>query len=658
MSSIAEPTATKPITFRRFKDGANTYSSFQKAIFDADHSHKCPTYIQSAPPCQGSCPAGEDIRGYLNIVRGIEKPPVGSDGKPSMSWQEYAFRRLTEANPFPSVMGRVCPAPCESGCNRNQVEDFVGINSVEHFLGDYAIQNKIAYKKSEASSGKKVAVIGGGPAGMSAAYQLALKGHSVTIFDERAELGGMMRYGIPGFRTPRDVLDAEIQRILDLGVEARMNCRIGTDITMTQIRADYDAVFLGLGAQAGRALAVEGADAPNVVTATSFLKAFNDGRLRHVGKRVVVVGGGDTSIDVATVARRLGHIDKINESDRPEFAIAGHVAHDVASASARQGAEVTLTTIFAIDKMQASKHEVEHALSEGISIRGGMVPLSIVRGADGRATALRVIQCEAKIVGGRLDIKNIEGTEEDIPADLIVSAIGQAVDFTGLEEFNNGKGAINSDKNYQVQGQEGIFVGGDVVRPHLLTTAIGHGAIAADGIDRFLQGEALEKRPKIDVHSFDLTRKMVEKGLTFSEVHEPIRGTDKSTAAIHNFDNRSDRYVISHKELFLGHFPSINRNVRNVTNLTAVEALNNFEERLHPLLEAQAIAEAKRCMSCGQCFECDNCVVYCQQTAVFKVPKAKSTTGRYVDTNYAKCIGCHICADVCPTGYIQMGLGE
>ena len=658
MSTTAETTAAKPITFRRFKDGANTYSSFQKDIFDAGHSHKCPTYIQSTPPCQGSCPAGEDIRSYLNIVRGIEKAPVGADGKPTMNWQEYAFRRLTEANPFPSVMGRVCPAPCESGCNRNQVEDFVGINSVEHFLGDYAIQNKIAYKKSEISTGKKVAVIGGGPAGMSAAYQLALKGHSVTIFDERAELGGMMRYGIPGFRTPRDVLDAEIQRILDLGVEARMNCRIGTDITMTQIRADYDAVFLGLGAQAGRALAVEGADAPNVVTATSFLKAFNDGRLRHVGKRVVVVGGGDTSIDVATVARRLGHIDKINESDRPEFAIAGDVAHDVASASARQGAEVTLTTIFAIDKMQASKHEVEHALSEGISIRGGMVPLSIVRGADGRATALRVIQCEAKIVGGRLDIKNIEGTEEDIPADLIVSAIGQAVDFTGLEEFNNGKGAINSDKNYQVQGQEGIFVGGDVVRPHLLTTAIGHGAIAADGIDRFLQHEALEKRPKIDVHTFDLKRKMVEKGLTFSEVHEPIRGTDKSTAAIHNYDNRSDRYVISHKELFLGHFPSINRNVRNVTNLTAVEALNNFEERLHPLLEAQAVAEAKRCMSCGQCFECDNCVVYCPQTAVYKVPKAKSTAGVYVDTHYHKCIGCHICADVCPTGYIQMGLGD
>ena len=652
MTAQTQTTTVKPLTFRRYKDGDSQVRSWQKQIFDAGHTHKCPTYIQSTPPCQGSCPAGEDIRGYLNIVRGVEKPPAG------MPWQEYAFRRLTEANPFPSVMGRVCPAPCESGCNRNQVEDFVGINSVEHFLGEYAIANKLKFVAPTTSTGKTVAVIGGGPAGLSVAYQLALKGHEVTIFDERAELGGMMRYGIPGFRTPRDVLDAEIQRILDLGVKARMNCRIGTDITMDQIRAEFGAVFMGLGAQAGRPLPVEGTDAPNCVTATAFLKAFNDGRLQHVGKRVVVVGGGDTSIDVATVARRLGHIDKVNESDRPEHAIAGQIAHDVAAAAARQGVDVTLTSIFSVDKMQANKHEIEQAQAEGIAIRGGMAPIGIVRGEDGRATALRVIRCEAKIVGGRLDIKNIEGTEEDIPADLIVSAIGQAVDFTGLEQFNNGKGAINSDKNYQVAGQPGVFVGGDVIRPHLLTTAIGHGAIAADGIDRFLQNEALEKRPKIDVHSFDLKRKMIEKGYTFSEVHEPIRGTYTNTAAIHNFDDRSDRYVISHKELFLGHFPSVARNVRGVITLNAEQALNNFDERLQALVEAQAQAEAKRCMSCGQCFECDNCVVYCPQTAVFKVPKAKSTTGRYVDTNYNKCIGCHICADVCPTGYIQMGLGD
>jgi NADPH-dependent glutamate synthase beta subunit-like oxidoreductase len=652
MTAHNEMTTVKPLTFRRFKDGDNQIRSWQKQIFDAGHSHKCPTYIQSTPPCQGSCPAGEDIRGYLNIVRGVEKPPVG------VTWQEYAFRRLTEANPFPSVMGRVCPAPCESGCNRNQVEDFVGINSVEHFLGDYAIHNHLKFAAPAAPTGKTVAVIGGGPAGLSAAYQLARKGHEVTIFDEREQLGGMMRYGIPGFRTPRDVLDAEIQRILDLGVKTRMNCRIGSDITLAQIRAEFGAVFMGLGAQAGRALPVAGTDAPNCVTATAFLKAFNDGRLQHVGKRVVVVGGGDTSIDVATVARRLGHIDKVNESDRPEYAIAGQIAHDVAEVIARQGVDVTLTSIFSVEKMQANKHEIEQAQAEGIAIRGGMAPIGIVKDDDGRATALRVIRCEAKMVGGRLDIKNIEGTEEDIPADLIVSAIGQAVDFTGLEVFNNGKGAINSDKNYQVLGQPGVFVGGDVIRPHLLTTAIGHGAIAADGIDRFLNQEPIEKRPKIDVHAFDLKRKMIEKGYSFSEVHEPIRGTHTSTAAIHNYDNRSDRYVISHKELFLGHFPAVKRNVRGVVTLNAEEALNNFDERLQVLVQEKAIAEAKRCMSCGQCFECDNCVVYCPQTAVFKVPKAKATTGRYVDTNYNKCIGCHICADVCPTGYIQMGLGD
>ena len=652
MSAQLDQAPAKPLTFRRYKDGDTKPLAWQQEIFDADHSHKCPTYIQSTPPCQGSCPSGEDIRGYLNIVRGVEKPPAG------MPWQEYAWRRLTEANPLPSVMGRVCPAPCESGCNRNQVEDFVGINSVEHFLGEWAIEKKLAFHKPKELTGKTVAVIGGGPAGLSVAYQLALKGHSVTIFDEREELGGMMRYGIPGFRTPRAVLDAEIQRILDLGVQARMKCRVGTDITLDQIKTDVDAVFLGLGAQSGRPLPVEGSDAPNVVTATAFLKAFNDGRMQHVGKRVVVVGGGDTSIDVATVARRLGHIDQIHESDRPENAIAGFAAHDAASLSRRQGAEVTLTSIFDIEKMQASKHEVEHALGEGIAIRGAMAPVAVVRDASGRATALRVARCEAKMIGGRLDVKVIPGTEEDLEADLIVSAIGQAVDFTGLESLNNGKGAIASDKNYQVQGQTGMFVGGDVVRPHLLTTAIGQGAIAADGIERFLRSEPLDKRPKIDVHGFDLMRKLVEKGLPVTQIEQPTWGTDRSTGAIHNYDNRSDRYVIPHTELFLGHFNYTPRNRRKVVSLTAEEALSNFEERLLPLLEAQTQAEAKRCMSCGQCFECDNCVVYCPQTAVFKVPKSKSTTGRYVDTDYTKCIGCHICKDVCPTGYIQMGLGE
>jgi NADPH-dependent glutamate synthase beta subunit-like oxidoreductase/Pyruvate/2-oxoacid:ferredoxin oxidoreductase delta subunit len=644
--------ATEQLTFRRYKDGNAKWDSWRDQIFQASYTHKCPTYIQSTPPCQGSCPSGEDIRGYLNIVRGVEKPPTG------MKWQEYAWRRLTEANPFPSVMGRVCPAPCETGCNRNEVEDHVGINSVEHFLGEYAIANKLAFAAAPEPTGKKVAVIGGGPAGLSCAYQLARKGHEVALFDEHEHLGGMMRYGIPGFRTPREVLDAEIQRILDLGITAHLKTRIGTDVTLESIREDFDAVFLGMGAQSGRPLPAPGGDAPNVVTATSFLKAFNDGRLRHVGKRVVVVGGGDTSIDVATVARRLGHIENAKPTDFPELAIAGHLAHDSASVSAKYGAEVTLTSVFSVAQMQANKHEIEQAQAEGIAIRGGLAPVCVVKDENGRAVALRVAQCEAKFVGPRLEIKVVDGTEEDLPADLVVSAIGQAVDFTGLEEFDNGRGAVNADKNYQVAGKPGAFAGGDVLRPHLLTTAIGHGAIAADGIDRYLRGEEQGKRPKIDVHAFDLQRKMIERGLTFSEAHEPIHGTDRSNVGIHNFDDRSDRYVIPHEELFLGHFGYVPRLRRKVITLTKESALGNFEERLEPLSEADAMAEAKRCMSCGQCFECDNCVVYCPQIAVARVPKKEATTGRYVYTDYDRCIGCHICKEVCPTGYIQMGLGE
>ncbi|MHB8167477.1 MAG: FAD-dependent oxidoreductase, partial [Sulfuricella sp.] len=250
-------------TFRRYKDGKTQWRSWQDKIFKADKSPKCPEYVLSTPPCQGSCPAGEDIRGYLNIVRGVEKPVGG------VPMQEYAWRRLTSANPFPSVMGRVCPAPCESGCNRNEVDDFVGINSVEHYLGEYAIKNNLKFSVPEGvqKSGKKVAIIGGGPAGLSVAYHLTLKGHSCTIFDEHELLGGMMRYGIPGFRTPRDVLDTEIQRIIDLGVEVKLKVHIGKDITLDQIKKDYDAIFMGMGAQAGRPLPVPGAEAPNVVTA-------------------------------------------------------------------------------------------------------------------------------------------------------------------------------------------------------------------------------------------------------------------------------------------------------------------------------------------------------------------------------------------------------
>jgi NADPH-dependent glutamate synthase beta subunit-like oxidoreductase/formate hydrogenlyase subunit 6/NADH:ubiquinone oxidoreductase subunit I len=641
---------TEGLTYRRFKDGQSREDRrLNEWIFQGDESHKCPEYVLSTPPCQGSCPSGEDIRGWLNIARGIEKPPAGT------TWQEYAFRRMTDANPFPAVMGRVCPAPCEKGCNRNMVEDNVGINSVEHFVGNWALENNMNFGAAGAETGKKVAVIGGGPAGLAIAYQLRRRGHGVTIFDDHAELGGMMRYGIPGFRTPRQVLDGEIKRITDMGVEVRLKTRIGTDVSLDQLDKDFDAVFFAMGAQSGRALPVEGSDAPNCVTAMAFLRAFNEGRLQHVGKKVVVIGGGDTSIDVATVARRLGNISKINENDRPEYVLQGHVAHDVASVSAREGAEVILISRATIDKMNAAKAEVEHAQGEGIEIRGGVTPVAVIKGSDGRATHLRVAEFE--MVGNETKIK--AGTETDIPADLIVSAIGQAVDFTGMESLNNGKGLMNADKNYRVPGKANWFVGGDVLRPHLLTTAIGHAAIAAEGIDAFLKGEELDKRPKVDVRHFDELRKWLESGHEYQELHGYAEATSEIKGLLHNFEDRSQKYVIPSNELFLGHFPVTPRYKRKEIMLSAEEALGNFEERLMALSEQEVVAEAKRCMSCGLCFECDNCVIYCPQTAVFKVKKKDNpTTGRYVDTDYAKCIGCHICADVCPTGYIKMGMGD
>ncbi len=637
-------------TFRKYKEGDHVWSNLEAKIFEADHTHKCPTYVHRTPPCQGSCPSGEDIRGWLQIVRGIEKPPA------DMSWQEYAFRRSTDANPFPSQMGRVCPAPCEDGCNRNEVEDFVGINSVEQFLGDYATSQGFKFEAPSQLSGKRVAIIGGGPAGLAAAYQLRRKGHASTIFEEHEELGGMMRYGIPGYRTPRQQLDAEINRILDMGdIEVRNNTRIGRDITLEELENTYDAVFWAVGCQSGRALPVPGGDAPNCVSGVKFLEAFNTGRLRVTAEKVVCVGGGDTSIDVVSVARRLGHIKSNNPKERPELVVHGFTAQDAAQVAAREGAQVTLTALFKREEMTAAEHEVNDALKEGVTILNGVLPVEVVLTDDGRACGLKMAECE--VIDGRPSPK--AGTEFQLDCDLIVSAIGQGGDLAGLEVMDNGRGLIDADNFYQVPGKPGHFVAGDIIRPHLLTTAIGQASIASDSIDHYFKGEQQRRRPKVDVHHFDLLNKLRESKLEPEEYdHEQKWGTASAKFAIHNFEDRSAHEIVHADELYLGHFPYTPRNKRGEKVPSAEEVLGHFEERVIGFSDEQAVEEAKRCMSCGMCFECDNCVIYCPQDAVFRVKKTESTMGRYVDTDYTRCIGCHICADVCPTGYIDMGLGE
>jgi len=584
--------------------------------------------------------------------------------------QEYAFRRSTDANPFPSMMGRVCPAPCQTGCNRNKVEDYVGINAVEQYIGDYALEQNFAFQAGP-ETGKRVAIVGGGPAGLSAAYQLRRKGHAVTLFDDHAELGGMAKYGVPGYRLPRKHLDGEIGRITAMGVEVRLNTRIGKDVQLKDLERDFDAVLLALGCKAGRALPVPGADAPNCISGVAFLEAFNQGRLKTVSGRVVVVGGGDTSVDVVSVARRLGYVEDMKEAERPEFVVMGHAAHDVSTLAARQGADVMLTSMQPIEEMNAAKHEIEDAQREGVKIRGNLLPVKVLLDErSGRAKALRVVEVEW--VKGKPVEK--PGTEMDLEADLIVSAIGQTGDLSGMEELDNGKGLIAADKFYQLPNRQGVFACGDIIRPHLLTTVIGQGSIAADSIDRYLGSKEMAKRPKVDVHHFNLLDKLREVNLEpakyeSSEANGPrlidqgLRGTSEHGKAvggfaIHNYEDRSAAEVCKSEELFLGHFPYQERIKRTEIGPSAEEVLGHFAERMVGLTDKQAVDEAKRCMSCGMCFECDNCVIYCPQTAVKRTPKAEATMGRYVYTDYDLCIGCHICADVCPTGYIKMGMGD
>lgn len=641
-------------TFRRFKNGETMWHwpDLSEKIFQQDKSYKCPTYVARTPPCQGGCPSGHDIRGWLAIARGMDKPPV--EGMP---WQEYAFQRMMDANPFPSVMGRVCPAPCEAGCNRNEVDDFVGINGVEQYVGDWAIENKTPAPAAGPDTGKKIAVIGGGPAGLSATYFLRRNGHAVTVFEAHDKLGGMMRFGIPAYRTPREKLDVEINRILDMGVEVRLNTKVGRDVSIDELEAQYDAVYWAIGAQKGRGLFIEGwTDVPNCITGVEFLEQFNLGHMFSTAKRIVVIGGGDTSIDVASVARRLGHISTLAVHDTPDTQVLGYTAHDVAGTARREGVSAVLTSLFPIEQMTAAAREREDAMREGIDIRGGVMPLEIIKDASGKATALKMCECTMK----GMTPTPVPGTEFEIPCDMVISAIGQMADLSeGLERLDNGRSAISVDAVYKVAGTTKHFAGGDALRPHLLTTAVGHGRIAAESITHFLDGHPQDRRPKIDTHHFNLLEELQQRGLEPAHYSgEQTRGTCKESFAVHNFEDRSSTHIIAHTALFKGHFQYMERNKRAERHVEASEVLGDFNERIVALTEEQARNEGKRCMSCGLCFECDNCAVFCPQTAVQRVSKKERAVGRYVYTDYSKCVGCHICMDVCPTGYIQMGLGE
>ncbi len=646
---VVKQTGDAAPTYRRYVEGETAFRSMTDMIFEADGSYKCPVYVHRAPPCQAHCPSGHDVRGWLSIVSGLDKPTEGT------AWQGHAFHRMTEANPFPAIMGRVCPAPCQDGCNRDEVDEHVGINAVEQYIGDWAIEHGLAFPAPPTETGKKVAIVGGGPSGLAAAYFLRRKGHACTIFEEAEALGGMVIFGIPAYRTPRDVVNKEIERIIDMGVEVRLGTRVGTDVTVADLERDYDAVYWGIGAQLGKPLPCPGAEASNCVSGISFLRAFNEGRLKHLTGRVLVVGGGDTAMDVAAVARRLGCSGNLPAKDRPENVILGQTVHDVARVARREGADVWIVYRRPISKAPAARHEIDAVIGEGVEIHDNLAPLEVVRGEDGRATHLRVVPVDWK--DGTMVPQ--EGQEFDIEGALIVGATGQAGDYRGIEEFDNGEGLMAADGLHQSPVRRGHFVGGDAITPHLITSAIGHASIAVDSMDRYLRGEDAPRRPKVDVHHFDLVADLRRHGLQPDDYnHQPSWGTCDGNYAVHNYEDRSSSEVVLHEALFLEHFGHVPMNRRNEPAITPETVVGNFEERFTGFSDEQAVGEAERCMSCGMCLECDNCLIYCPQDAVYRLRKEERTIGRYVDTDYDKCTGCHICMDVCPSGYIRMGLGE
>ena len=635
------------LTFRRYEDDEHEHVPWDEDVVSSGESYICPTYIQRTPPCQNACPSGHDVRGWLSIVRGLDKPPEG------MAWEEYAFHRMAMSNPFPAVMGRVCPAPCQDSCNRIEVDGFVGINSVEQYIGDWAQDNDIKFPAPGPDTGKKVAIVGSGPAGLAAAYFLRKLGHGATIFEEYHGLGGMMRFGLPEYRVPRKMLDKEIQRILDLGVEVKLNTRVGRDVSVEDLEKDYDAIFWGIGCDHGKTLPIPGNEAPNVTDGMTFLKAFNEGKLKYLSGRILVIGGGDTAMDVAAVSKRIGDIADIDPANRPENVFGGKVEHSEADTAKRRDADCWLVYRRPISKAPCTEHELKAIVDEGVEIHDSLAPLEAVLDADGRARALKVQPVDWST--GKM-VEN--GEPFEIECTMIVGATGQTGNYEGIETLDNGRGQVDAEKTRQVKGKPGHFVGGDAVTPHLLTSAIGHASIAVEGIDAFLTKGAVEDRPKVDAHHFDMLQELKGHNLE-PEPYNHVQdwGTDRAKYAVHNFDDRAEAEVIKHNELFKAHFALEPAYEREMTDINSSNILNNMRERFAGLDEERVQKEANRCMSCGMCFECDNCVIYCPQDAVIRVKKNERAMGRYVETDYSLCVGCHICKEVCPTGYIEMGLG-
>ena len=531
---------TKPVDLTSHAEGTGPLRSRQ------------PVYVDFMPPCNSACPAGENIQAWMAFAQ-------------AGNYQE-AFQKILEDNPFPAIMGRVCVKPCETGCNRNHIDDTVNIHAVERFIGDEAIRQKWPVRFKAKPTGKRILIVGSGPSGLSAAYHLARLGHTVEIFEADSHPGGLLWKGVPEYRLPKELLDAEIERILQMGVTIRLNYKV-TDLLAEKENGNFDAVYLGIGAQL---IQDENIPYDSSVLIKDAFGFFNDVATNNTGaymqKKVVVYGGGKLALYLSRILKRFG---------------------------------CEVSVFFPGDKkmMPAYDYETEDALAEGVDIKL-LHGLSMVK--DHQIVLENMKVEKGKAIG--------TGTFVNAAADVLIIANKQESDASFLRNIEgitvNADGTVVIDAQ-RMTGFTGIFAGGDMLpgENRSSTIAIGHGKKAARYISIFLESSTYIKPDKHPTAGY---RKLH----MWYKTDAPQKEQDKQAPEA---------------------------------------AIQNFEEVISGLSEPEARFEAQRCLSCGNCFECDGCYGACPEDAIIKLGK-----GNRYKFNLDACTGCAVCYEQCPCHAIEM----
>ena len=529
-----------------------------------------PVQREKFPPCRANCPSGTDIRGWIAKISQRDKLGLGKEEAFKQAWLH-----LVVFNPLPSVLGRVCPHTCEMRCNRIDKDEGVSIHTMERFIGDWALDQRLALPCEEAKGEhQSIGVIGSGPAGLSFAYQMARRGHSVIIYEQHSKAGGMLRYGIPKYRLPRKILDGEIERIVDLGVEIQTSTKVGLDISVSELKERHSTLFVGIGADKPRRMEIPGEDGPGVLAGTNFLYRVNQGHNVDPGRKVVVIGGGNTAIDSARAARRLG-------------------------------ANVTILYRRTREEMPAVEEEIEESLAEGIEFHFLAAPAAVLR--DG--SKIKALQVQKMTLGevdesGRRRPLPVEDGLYEVPATTVIAAVSQTPDWGELEALKPEGNELEVDAcgNFG----EGTWTGGDTLGLGTVSRAIGHGRKAAEAV--------------------------------LAKLCVSTSGTLTNSA------------FITDKTMHLDYYASYLQIGDSVRPLD--QWLSKPNEEIHRgITEEQFLKEASRCLSCGYCFGCEQCWMFCNPGAYTR--NEYSSPGAYFTFNESICEGCGKCIEVCPSGFLS-----